>query len=219
MIKISTSILSSTNRPDSINKLNKTTTDYIHIDVMDNIFVPNYQFPIEEINKLITKSEKKVDIHLMTNDPEYYIDRINQNNNISNITIHLEIDKDIAYLTKKIKNLGYKVGLAIKPQTSIELLKEYIENIDQILVMSVEPGFGGQKFIEETPRRIKDIKKLNNNITIEVDGGINEKTIDKIKDISNIAVVGSYIINNDDYQKAINNLKNGSLSNSGYNPK
>ncbi len=208
MIKISTSILSSTNRPDSINKLNKTTTDYIHIDVMDNIFVPNYQFPIEEINKLITKSEKKVDIHLMTNDPEYYIDRINQNNNISNITIHLEIDKDIAYLTKKIKNLGYKVGLAIKPQTSIELLKEYIENIDQILVMSVEPGFGGQKFIEETPRRIKDIKKLNNNITIEVDGGINEKTIDKIKDISNIAVVGSYIINNDDYQKAINNLKN-----------
>ena len=175
---------------------------------MDNIFVPNYQFPIEEINKLITKSEKKVDIHLMTNDPEYYIDRINQNNNISNITIHLEIDKDIAYLTKKIKNLGYKVGLAIKPQTPIELLKEYIENIDQILVMSVEPGFGGQKFIEETPRRIKDIKKLNNNITIEVDGGINEKTIDKIKDISNIAVVGSYIINNDDYQKAINNLKN-----------
>ncbi len=206
MIKISTSILSSNNRQNSIQALNKTTTDYIHIDVMDNKFVPNLQFSVEEINNLITLSEKKIDIHLMTYDPEYYIDRIKKNNNIEYITIHYEINKDLIPIIKKIKNMGYKVGLAIKPQNNINKIKDYLDLVDLILIMSVEPGFGGQTFYEETPKKIKNLLEINKNIVIEVDGGINDTTIKKIKNLANIAVVGSYIINNNNYQEAIDNL-------------
>ena len=178
MIKISTSILSSNNRVDSIKKLNDTNCNYIHIDVMDNKFVPNYQFPIEEINKLIPLSTKKIDIHLMVEDPLTYI------------------------------NKGYKVGLAIKTKTKIDEVKEYLNKIDMLLIMSVEPGYGGQSFIPNTINKINELKQLNKDLTVEVDGGINDKTIKQIYDISDIAVVGSYIINQIDYNKAINNLKN-----------
>lgn len=207
MIKISTSILSSNNREDSIKKLNDTTCDYIHIDVMDNKFVPNYQFPIEEINKVIPLSTKKIDIHLMVEKPLTYINKIN-NSNIEYITIHYEINDNIDNILQTIKNKGYKAGLAIKPKTKIDEVKEYLNKIDMLLIMSVEPGFGGQSFIPNTINKINELKKLNKDLTVEVDGGINDKTIEQIYDISDIAVVGSYIINQIDYNKAINNLKN-----------
>ena len=207
MIKISTSILSSNNREDSIKKLNDTTCDYIHIDVMDNKFVPNYQFPIEEINKVIPLSTKKIDIHLMVEKPLTYINKIN-NSNIEYITIHYEINDNIDNILQTIKNKGYKAGLAIKPKTKIDEVKEYLNKIDMLLIISVEPGFGGQSFIPNTINKINELKKLNKDLTVEVDGGINDKTIEQIYDISDIAVVGSYIINQIDYNKAINNLKN-----------
>lgn len=207
MIKISTSILSSKNRVDSIKKLNDTNCNYIHIDVMDNKFVPNYQFPIEEINKVIPLSTKKIDIHLMVEDPLTYINKIN-NSNIEYITIHYEINDNIDNILQTIKNKGYKVGLAIKPKTKIDEVKEYLNKIDMLLIMSVEPGFGGQSFIPNTINKINELKQLNKDLTVEVDGGINDKTIKQIYDISDIAVVGSYIINQIDYNKAINNLKN-----------
>ena len=207
MIKISTSILSSNNRVDSIKKLNDTNCNYIHIDVMDNKFVPNYQFPIEEINKLIPLSTKKIDIHLMVEDPLTYINKIN-NSNIEYITIHYEINDNIDNILQTIKNKGYKVGLAIKPKTKIDEVKEYLNKIDMLLIMSVEPGYGGQSFIPNTLNNINELKQLNKDLTVEVDGGINDKTIKQIYDISDIAVVGSYIINQIDYNKAINNLKN-----------
>lgn len=207
MIKISTSILSSNNRVDSIKKLNDTNCNYIHIDVMDNKFVQNYQFPIEEINKLIPLSTKKIDIHLMVEDPLTYINKIN-NSNIEYITIHYEINDNIDNILQAIKNKGYKVGLAIKPKTKIDEVKEYLNKIDMLLIMSVEPGYGGQSFIPNTINKINELKQLNKDLTVEVDGGINDKTIKQIYDISDIAVVGSYIINQIDYNKAINNLKN-----------
>ena len=207
MIKISTSILSSNNRVDSIKKLNDTNCNYIHIDVMDNKFVPNYQFPIEEINKIIPLSTKKIDIHLMVEDPLTYINKIN-NSNIEYITIHYEINDNIDNILQTIKNKGYKAGLAIKPKTKIDEVKEYLNKIDMLLIMSVEPGFGGQNFIPNTINKINELKKLNKDLTVEVDGGINDKTIKQIYDISDIAVVGSYVINQIDYNKAINNLKN-----------
>ena len=207
MIKISTSILSSNNRVDSIKKLNDTNCNYIHIDVMDNKFVQNYQFPIEEINKLIPLSTKKIDIHLMVEDPLTYINKIN-NSNIEYITIHYEINDNIDNILQTIKNKGYKVGLAIKPKTKIDEVKEYLNKIDMLLIMSVEPGYGGQSIIPNTINKINELKQLNKDLTVEVDGGINDKTIKQIYDISDIAVVGSYIINQIDYNKAINNLKN-----------
>ena len=207
MIKIATSILSAKDRIGCIKDLNRTNTDYIHIDVMDNIFVPNYQLPINEVNELGTYTQKPFDIHLMMEDPELYIKEL-EISNIDCIIIHLEIDKDINKLINLIRSLGYKVGLAIKPKTDLDLIDKYINGIDKVLIMSVEPGFGGQEFITETINRIKKIRKKRNNIVIEVDGGINNKTIKEIADITDVAVVGSYITKSDSYQEAINNLKN-----------
>lgn len=207
MIKIATSILSSKNRIESTKKLNNTNTDYIHIDVMDNKFVPNYQLPLDEVNKLASYSQKPFDIHLMMEDPEAYIRGL-KINNIDCITIHLEINKNIYKLIDLIKSLGYEVGLAIKPRTDLNLIDKYINNIDKVIIMSVEPGFGGQQFIPESINRIKKIRQKRNDIIIEVDGGINDETIKEIKYIADIAVVGSHIISKIDYQEAINNLKN-----------
>ena len=206
-MKIATSILSATNRKECLQKLNHTTTDYIHIDVMDNVFVPNYQLPINEVNELGKYTKKPFDIHLMVTDPLKFIDELNVSNTIS-ITIHLEITENIDKIIDRIKALGYEAGLAIKPNTNIDLIDKYINKIDKIIIMSVEPGFGGQKFIPNSIERIKQIRKKRKDILIEVDGGINKDTIDSVKDIIDIAVVGSYIVNSTDYQKAINTLKN-----------
>ena len=207
MIKISPSILASNNRIESIHKLNNTNADYIHIDTMDGIFVPNTQMKIEEILELEKHSNIPLDVHLMVENPIDYINKLS-NKNIEYITIHIEIDKDIHELIIKIKSLGYKVGLSIKPNTSVLELLPYIDKIDLVLIMSVEPGFGGQKFIPNSLNKAKDIRNLNKNITIEMDGGINNTNINEVKKYVDIAVVGSYITNNDNYQEAINNLKN-----------
>ncbi len=209
MIKISTSILSlsPSERVLSVQKLNNTNTDYIHIDVMDNIFVPNYQLPLEEVNNLGKYSNKPFDIHLMVEDPEPFIKGLTFDN-IDTITIHVEIKKDIDKLIDLIKSYGYHVGLAINPKTDVSLLERYLTKVDKILVMSVEPGFGKQPFIETTPNKIIDIIVLNQDVLIEVDGGVNNNTISLIDGLSDIVVVGSYITSKEDYQEAINNIKN-----------
>ena len=207
MIKISPSILSSNNRIDTIKKLNNTNCEYIHIDTMDGIFVPNKQMDLEEIITLEKHTTKPLDIHLMTENPINYIKHLG-NKNIEYITFHLEINKNINEIINKIKSLNYKVGISIKPNTKVDELIPYLDKIDLVLIMSVEPGFGGQKFIPETLEKTKTIRNINKDITIEIDGGINDSNINIIKKHVDIAVVGSYIINNDDYNKAINNLKN-----------
>ena len=207
MIKISPSILASNNRRESIKKLNKTNADYIHIDAMDGIFVPNKQMPIEEIIDLEKISSTPLDIHLMTINPKEYIKKL-ANKNIEYITIHIEIEENIHELIHIIKSLGYKVGLSIKPSTSPINLIPYINKIDLVLIMSVEPGFGGQKFMPNSLTKAKQIKELNKEITIEIDGGINDTNIEEVKKYVDIAVVGSYITNKSNYQEAINNLKN-----------
>jgi len=207
MVKISTSILSSNNRQETIKKLNSTTTEYIHIDSMDGKFVNNYQMPIEEIIELNKISNKPFDVHLMVENPEEYINNL-KNLNIEYITIHLEINKDIKDLINQIKKLNYKVGLSIKPNTKIEEIIPYLKDIDLVLIMSVEPGQGGQEFIPTSLNKAKDLRKYNQNIIIEMDGGIKEHNIKEIKKYIDIAVVGSYITNQDNYQLAINNLKN-----------
>lgn len=209
MTKISTSILSAKDRIECIKKLNNTTTDYIHIDVMDGLFVPNYQLPINEVNELGKISTKSFDIHLMMEDPEAFIENLSITN-IDSITFHVEIDKEknITDIINIIRRHGWKTGLAINPKTNIDALDKYIDIIDKVIIMSVEPGYGGQKFIESTIGKINDLRRIKPNILIEVDGGINDETIEKIKDNTDIAVVGSYIINSNNYEKTINELKN-----------
>lgn len=207
MIKISTSILSSNDRITSIKKLNNSKTDYIHIDTMDGIFVPNTQMNIDEIIELEKISTKPLDIHLMVDNPEIYINNL-QNKNIEYVTIHIEINKDIDNIINKIKSLGYKVGISIKPKTEISSLLPYLNKIDLVLIMSVEPGFGGQEFIPETLKKAKQLRNINKSITIEMDGGIKDTNINQLKNIIDIAVVGSYITKKEDYDQAINILKN-----------
>ena len=138
---------------------------------------------------------------------EIYIENL-QNKNIEYITIHIEINKNINNIINKIKSYGYKVGISIKPNTNIESILPYLDKIDLILIMSVEPGFGGQEFIPETIEKAKHLRNINEHITIEMDGGIKDTNINQLKNIIDIAVVGSYITKKDDYNQAINNLKN-----------
>lgn len=206
-MELSVSILNSNNKEETIKLLNNTDIKYFHIDVMDGKFVPNKSLPYEEVISLSKISNKKLDVHLMVEDPISYIEKIKDIDNIEYITIHLEIDKDIKYILSKIKEYGFKCGLSIKPNTNIELLLPYLDYIDLILIMTVEPGLGGQLFIENSPNRINKIKELieDKDILLEVDGGINDKTISKVKDVD-LSVVGSYITKNDDPISKVNNL-------------
>lgn len=208
MIKVSTSILTCNNRIQATEELNKTNTDYIHIDYMDGIFVDNKEFTIEEIKTLSKISTKKLDIHIMAENPEPIIQEL-KDLNIEYITIHYEINKPLDKIINLIHNQGYKCGISIKPKTDPKNIIEYLEKIDLVLIMSVEPGKGGQKFIPNTINKIKELKKIkSNNIILEVDGGINDTNIKKLKNIVDIVVVGSYITKSIDYNKQINNLKN-----------
>lgn len=206
-MRISTSILSIKEDIESnIEKLGKTTTDYIHLDVMDGIFVENKKDFLEN-KEAILKTNKPLDVHLMVSDVEKYI-----NDYLifkpEYITFHLEIDNDINYLINKIRTYA-KVGISIKPNTKVEELKPYLKDIDLVLIMSVEPGRGGQKFIEDSTLKIEMLKELRKkysyNYEIAIDGGINSENINKVKECD-IVIVGSYITNADDYEKQIKNL-------------
>ena len=173
---------------------------------MDGLFVPDTKFSIEEIKEINNVSNKKLDIHLMVEDPIIYIEKLH-NMNINNITIHIEIDKDIDNLIDKIHSLGYQARLAISPNTNVELLYPYLNKIEGILIMSVNPGKGGQEFMPSTLSRAEYIKKINNNLSLEIDGGVNNTNVDLIKDSGiDTIVVGSYITKSDDYLNRINNL-------------
>lgn len=206
-MKLSVSILNSKDRKEMIDKLNNTNISYIHMDVMDGKFVSQNTLSYQELRELSSFSNKKLDVHLMMDNPEEYINNIKDLNNIENITIHLEIDKDIKKILSMIKSLGIKRGISIKPNTDINKLLPYLNDIDLILVMTVEPGLGGQPFIGTSTTRLKEIKKLikDKDILIEVDGGINSNTINLVKD-ADIVVVGSYITCSDDPISKINSL-------------
>lgn len=210
-MKISTSILDSDNRVTAIETLNASSTDYIHIDVMDGIFVPNQQMnTLEEISEINNVSKKKLDIHLMVSNPLEYIKKLHlEKKNIEYVTFHIESQSDIRKVISLIKKLNYKVGIALKPNTDINKLIPFLKEIDLILILSVEPGHGGQKFIATTSKKIENLSKIIKEkkypIKIEVDGGINNITIKKIQ-LSDIAVAGSYIIKSNNYEQSIQSL-------------
>ncbi len=206
-MELSVSILNSQDRKEMVKLLNKTNITYIHVDVMDGIFVSQKTFNIKEIRTISQVSDKKLDVHLMVENPLLYIENIKDLTNIEYITIHLEINKDIKEILTKVKSYGFKTGISIKPNTNLELLLPYLEYIDLLLVMTVEPGLGGQPFILSSPNRLKEIKKLiqNYNIKLEVDGGINNHTIKEVE-LADIAVVGSYITSSNNPIDKINSL-------------
>lgn len=206
---VSTSFLSSSNIPRDLKKLNETDTDYIHVDVMDGKFVPNKTMPFSEMKNIYKYTSKRLDVHLMVNDPTKYINDY-ATLNTEYITIHEEIDVDIIEMLKLIKSYGIKCGLAIKPDTLVSDLVPYLPLLDLVLVMSVEPGAGGQKFIMESEEKIKEVKTLidtyNLSTKISVDGGINSETKNYCS-LCDILVSGSYIVNSLDFSKQIDSLR------------
>lgn len=205
-MELSVSILNAKDKEQTIKLLNKTDISYIHLDVMDGNFVSQISLPLEEIESLSKISEKKLDIHLMVEDPLEYIEKIKDLPNIEYITIHLEINKDIKSILSKIKSYGYKTGLSIKPNTDINKLLPYLEDLDLILLMTVEPGLGGQPFITSSSARLKELKNIvKDKIKLEVDGGINNITIKDVPE-ADIAVVGSYITKSENPIDRINSL-------------
>ena len=212
-MKLSISLLSIKNRLEFIKKINDCNIDYIHIDVMDKTFVDNVAYSMEEIREINAISNKKLDVHLMVSDPFKYIDNL-RDMNIEYITFHVEIDKDINKLIDIVHGMGYKCGLAINPNTNIDALEPYISNIDLILVMSVMPGYGGQLFINSIYNKLESLRNKYKNMTISVDGGINQDNIYKLSSLVDMVVIGSYLsTETKDKVEMIRNIK-GSLSNS-----
>lgn len=206
---ISTSFLSSKNIPKDLQKLNETSTDYIHVDIMDGKFVPNKTMPFSEMKNIYKYTSKRLDVHLMVKDPKKYIDNYSTLNT-EYITVHVELLDDVEKYLNQIKSYGIKCGLSIKPNTPVKELVPYLPLLDLILVMSVEPGMGGQEFIKETEEKIKELRVLLNeyhsNAKISIDGGINKDTR-KYCDMCDILVSGSYIINSDNFEEKINSLR------------
>ena len=208
-MKISASFLSSKNIPEDLTKLNNTDVDYIHVDIMDGKFVPNKTMPFREMKHIYEYTSKRLDVHLMVEDPSKYIP-LYAELNTEYITIHVEIEEDILKDLELIKSYSIKCGLAISPDTKVNELIPYLPYLDYILVMSVYPGEGGQEFINSTFDKIKEIKELiksyNLNVLIDVDGGICDTVLDKVVD-ADILTAGNYIISSDNYQEKITSLR------------
>ncbi len=198
-MKISASLLSARDNLETITKeLNNLDIDYIHLDIMDGLFVPNTSYTDEEINLIMNITNKKLDVHLMVNDIDKYVNYYLKDN-VESITFHYEAMNDINIINK-IKNNGIKCGISIKPNTNVEKIYHLLPLIDKVLVMSVEPGKGGQKFIPESEDKINELytirEKYGYHYLIEVDGGINIESKDNCKN-ADILVVGSYITMSD----------------------
>ena len=203
---LSCSYLSSKDKENTIKELNKTVIDYIHVDVMDGEFVSNETLDFNRLRNYFYDNKKNLDVHLMVKNVKLYVELYSLLNP-KYITFHIENGNTLE-LINYIKNKNIRVGLAVNPDTDVDMIKPFLDKVDLILVMSVVPGRGGQSFIELSLDKIRKIRRLNKDIVISVDGGINNTNIKKIKEAgASMSVIGSYITNNDISEK-VRELKN-----------
>ncbi|MDU1411624.1 MAG: ribulose-phosphate 3-epimerase [Clostridium sp.] len=213
MIKLSPSILSAdfSKLGEQVKEIERYGADWVHIDVMDGMFVPNISFGIPIIKSIRKLTDLTFDVHLMIEEPGRYIkDFVDAGADM--ITIHYEADRHIDRTISYIKSFGIKAGIALNPGTPVSMIENLIEKVDMVLIMSVNPGFGGQKYIEYSGRKIEEVKalkdKYNKEMYIQVDGGIDATNIDKvIKAGANSVVAGSAVFKNNEIEKNIEALK------------
>ena len=207
MVKIAPSILSAdfSKLGEEVIKLHDAGADFIHIDVMDGEFVPNISFGMPVIKAIRNKTDKVFDVHLMINNPQRYIDDF--------ITLHYESEKHLDRAIQYIKSKGVKAAVALNPATPTVVLKNIIGSLDMVLIMSVNPGFGGQSFIPYSLDKIREVKQMaieanNEDILIQVDGGIDSNNVkDVVEAGANVIVAGSAVFKNGNIEENIKALR------------
>lgn len=210
-MKIAVSFLSSNDYQECIQKINSSTADYLHVDMCDGKYVATSNFVLNKLIKLLSLSTRPLDIHLMTMNPEKYIEALAYLN-VDTFTFHLNSNKDPMNTIKLVKSMGLKVGIALNPDEDIDLIMPYLKDLDQVLIMSVVPGKGGQPFMPEVLNKITKLNELKDDFHFitAIDGGIKAETMELIKPYYIDKIIsGSYITNNetDDYNLYINELK------------
>jgi ribulose-phosphate 3-epimerase len=211
---IAPSVLASdfANLQSEVEMLNESQADWLHIDIMDGRFVPNISFGFPVMQAIKRHAKKPLDVHLMIVEPELYIEQFREAG-AEIISVHIEACNHLHRTIQQIKATGAKAGIAVNPHTSVKLLDDVIADVDLVCLMSVNPGFGGQKFIENTYRKIEDLKNLiiarNSNALIEIDGGVNQQNAPLLLEKGADALVaGSFVFSSADPLQTIANLKN-----------
>ncbi|WP_321295991.1 ribulose-phosphate 3-epimerase [Marinifilum fragile] len=211
---VSPSLLSAdfTNLKADIEMVNKSEADWFHLDIMDGVFVPNISYGLPVVQQINKIAEKPLDVHLMIIDPDRYVEAF-QKAGADYLTVHYEACTHLHRTVQNIKQHGMKAGVSLNPHTPVSVLEDIIQDLDLVLLMSVNPGFGGQSFIENTYKKVKQLKKLiaeqNANTIIEIDGGVNLDTGKKLLEAGADALVaGSFVFGADDPTQTISNLKN-----------